>query len=113
MLATYRPRTAVAGASRGGRSARLADDQRDVASGAALVTAVTGIGGYHPGPQLRLLLWRRPAGPHRAAPAGHGQLDVRVSDQVAVPVRVAVIAALGGHQHHPVPFDDRSSEHGR
>ena len=49
-------RTAVAGASHGGRSARLADDQRDVAFGAALVTAVTGIGGHHPGPQLRLLL---------------------------------------------------------
>jgi len=39
-----------------GRSARLADDQRDVAFGAALVTSVTGVGGHHPGPQLRLLL---------------------------------------------------------
>jgi len=49
-------RTAVVGASRDGRSARLADDQRDVTFGAALVTAVTGVGGHHPGPQLRLLL---------------------------------------------------------
>ena len=36
-----------------------------------------------------------------------------MSDQVAVPVRVAVIAALGSHQHHPVPLDDRRREHGR
>jgi hypothetical protein len=49
-------RTAVAGASHGRRSARLADDQRDVAFGAALVTAVPGVGGHHPGPKRRLLL---------------------------------------------------------
>ena len=36
-----------------------------------------------------------------------------MSDQVAVPVRVAVIAALRGHQHHPVPFGDRRREYGR
>lgn len=55
-LAGPNRRTAAAAASRGRRSARLADDQRDVTSGAALVTAVTGVGGHHPGPQLRLLL---------------------------------------------------------
>jgi hypothetical protein len=29
-----------------------------------------------------------------------------MSHQVEVPVRITVIAAVGGHQHHPVTVDD-------
>src|ERR1019366_7370537 len=88
------PPCSNSGRERSERSARLADDQRDVALGAALVTAIAPVGRHHPGPQRRLFLRRRPAGPHRPAPAGHGQLDLGIGHQVAVPVRVTVISAL-------------------
>jgi hypothetical protein len=45
----------MAEASHGKRSARLADDQRDVALGTALVTDVARVGRHHLRPQLRLL----------------------------------------------------------
>jgi hypothetical protein len=45
--------------------------------------------------------------------AGHSQFDIRMRDDIAVPVRVPVIPALGRHKHHPVPIDDGRSEHGR
>ena len=43
------------GCAQTGGSAWFADDQRDVALGAALVAGVAGIGRHHLGPQLRLL----------------------------------------------------------
>jgi hypothetical protein len=86
--------TVIADAGRGEHSARFADDQRDVALGAALVTAVALVCRHHVRPQLGLILRRRPAGPHGPAKAGLGQLDLGMGHQVAVPVRITVISAL-------------------
>ena len=52
----------------------------------------------------RARLWRTPSGNEgrRAAAVGGFDGELGVGDHVAIPVRIAVIAALGCHEHEGV-----------
>ena len=76
------------------RSARLEDDDRDRAVGPALVSVIAAIDPDDPRPQLGAFVVGGGASSHRAARAVHPELDVWVGDEVAIPLRIAVVAAL-------------------
>src|SRR5260370_942737 len=46
-------------------------------------------------------------------PARHCRLEDGRREEGAGPVRITVVAALGGHPHDPDSVDDRRGEHGR
>ena len=92
---------------------RLDDDDRDLPGRAPLVAGVTAVGGDDPRPQFGTLGPRRRAGPHRLRRPVDRQLDLGVGDEVAVPLRIALVAALGGDEDHAAGLTDRRGEHHR
>jgi hypothetical protein len=77
-------------------SARLEDDQRDLAPGAPLVVGVAAVGLHGPRPQPPALIGRRDPGSDRAALRAHPDRRLRADAQVVKPGRMARMAALGG-----------------
>ena len=49
---------------------------------------------------------------HRSSLPGDTEFDARVRQDVAIPIRVPVVVALGGDKYHAIRVDDRGSEYG-
>ena len=86
---------------------------RDVPLSPLLVAGVPLVGGHDGGPHFGLLLGRGDPRPQPAGFAGPDDLyfDIWVDQQIAEPLGVAVVAALGCDQHDPPVVHDRSSQH--
>jgi hypothetical protein len=83
-------------------------DDGDLSFRPSLVVRIAAIGADDAWPQLGP--FRRVGGvrPHRPGRAADGELDVRVGDEIAVPLGVTVIAAtLRRDEHDPLRFVDR------
>src|SRR3984957_16928517 len=81
---------------------RLADHHGDIALRPVLVAAIALVGRHYLWPERRLFLRRGGAGPQRTRDPGDRDLDAGIRRQVSVPLRIAVVPALRGHQDYPV-----------
>src|SRR5437763_4781023 len=84
-----------------------ADDNRDVALSAALVTVVARVRTDDGRPQLILLFARGRTGPHPPGAVLDRDLDVRVGDKILVPDGVVGVATLGSDKDDAILFTDR------